>query len=72
MAFRLLAASTPGSGVTSDFLPIPWQDMTMPQIEKMLEETKMFSLNEKVHDYSECGKSFATPSNLKDHWNEHR
>lgn len=72
MAFRLLAASTPGSGVTSDFLSIPWQELTMSQIEKMLEETKkMLFLNEKVHDCSECGKRFATPSSLKDHLNEH-
>ena len=35
MAFRLLAASTPGSGVTSEFLSIPWQELTMSQIEKV-------------------------------------
>lgn len=72
MAFRLLAASTPGSGVTSEFLSIPWQELTMSQIEKMLEETKkMLFLNEKVHNCLECGKRFATPSSLKDHRNEH-
>ena len=34
MAFIFLAASTPGLGVTSEFLSIPWQELTMSQIEK--------------------------------------
>ena len=35
MTFRLLAASTPGSGVTSEFLSIPWKELTLSQIEKV-------------------------------------
>ncbi|GLJ49792.1 hypothetical protein SUGI_1057380 [Cryptomeria japonica] len=72
MAFRSLAESTPRSETVFELLSIPWQELTMSQIEKMLEETKrMLFLNEKVHDCTECGKRFATPSSLKDHMNEH-
>ncbi|KAH9296222.1 hypothetical protein KI387_039810, partial [Taxus chinensis] len=72
MSFRLLAKSIPISETISELLSIPWQELTMSQIDKMLEETKrMLFLNEKVHDCSECGKRFATPSSLKDHRNEH-
>ena len=35
MEFKLLAASTPGSGVTPEFLSIPQQELTMSQIEKV-------------------------------------
>ena len=35
MAFIFIVASTPGSGVTSEFLSIPWQELTMSQIENV-------------------------------------
>ncbi|GBG59896.1 hypothetical protein CBR_g66700 [Chara braunii] len=74
MAFNSLAEKTPGVELTRSLLETSWEDLTIPQLEKMLEETKkLLSVNEKVHDCLEpgCGRRFATPGNLRDHMNEH-
>lgn len=42
---------------------------------QMLDEVKrMLIMTEKVHSctYPNCGRTFATPGNLRDHENEHR
>eukprot|EP00850_Spirogloea_muscicola_P025181 SM002393S08021 [mRNA] locus=s2393:46:1758:- [translate_table: standard] len=73
-AYQGLAQSISGVELTPALLGAPWEELTIPQLEKMLEETKrMLSLNEKVHDcpHPGCGRHFATPGNLRDHLNEH-
>lgn len=74
IAFRSLAEAMPNVEVPSELMHTPWQELNMLQIQKMLEETKkMLLVNEKVHDcpYTDCGRRFSTPGNLKDHLNEH-
>ncbi|MCO5559352.1 hypothetical protein L7F22_012951 [Adiantum nelumboides] len=74
LAFKSLAESTPDAEATSDLMHIPWQELNMLQVQKMLEETKkMLLINEKVHDcpFANCNRRFSTPGNLKDHLNEH-
>ncbi|KAH7297864.1 hypothetical protein KP509_25G015700 [Ceratopteris richardii] len=75
LAFKSLAQCTPNAEVTSELMHIPWQELNMIQVQKMLEETKkMLLINEKVHDCPivGCGKRFTTPGHLRDHLNEHR
>eukprot|EP00897_Mesotaenium_endlicherianum_P005084 jgi/Mesen1/4603/ME000233S03898 len=53
---------------------VPWEELTVVHMEKMLEETKrMLLVSEKVHDCPQpgCGRRFSTPGNLRDHLNEH-
>ncbi|KAJ7557605.1 hypothetical protein O6H91_04G001500 [Diphasiastrum complanatum] len=74
LAFRTLAELNSDIDVTPVLMDTPWQQLTMAQLEKMLEETKKLLLsNEKVHDclHPGCGRHFSTPGNLRDHLNDH-
>eukprot|EP00245_Coleochaete_scutata_P004540 TRINITY_DN17250_c0_g1_i1.p1 TRINITY_DN17250_c0_g1~~TRINITY_DN17250_c0_g1_i1.p1 ORF type:complete len:328 (-),score=51.34 TRINITY_DN17250_c0_g1_i1:424-1407(-) len=73
-AYKQLAETTTGVELTPGLAQTPWDELTIPQLERMLEETKKMLLSmEKVHDcpHAGCGRRFVTPGNLRDHMNEH-